>query len=143
MTIRKFLGAPYPIVKTPNGLFAQRSGIDQIKADLLQLLLTSPGERVMLPAYGTPLKRLFFEPNDPTIEDQARQMIATAIGVWEPRVIINNIIVSRNIDEDMLHSEDTLENKEHILYVQIDIVDPDDISEVQSLVLFVPLSGEL
>ncbi len=140
---RKFLGAPYPIVDTPNGLLAQSSGVDQIKADLLQLLLTNPGERVMLPAYGTPLKRLFFEPNDPTIEGQARQMIATAIKTWEPRIIVSNIIVSRDIDEDILNSEDTLENKEHILFVQIDIIDPEDISEVQSLVLFVPLSGEI
>ena len=139
--VRKFLGAPYPITNTPNGLLAQRSGIDQIKADLLQLLLTNPGERCMLPLYGTQLRKLFFEPNDPTIEIQAKQMIATAISTWEPRIIVNNIIVSRNIDENLLNIEDTLENKEHILFVQIDIVDPEDISEVQSLILFVPLSG--
>jgi phage baseplate assembly protein W len=46
-----FLGAPYPIIKSPRGLLRTQSGINQIKSDLLVLLLTEPGERVMLPEF--------------------------------------------------------------------------------------------
>lgn len=45
MTKKKFIGSQYPLKKTPRGIFAPLNGVDQIKADLLQLLLTNPGER--------------------------------------------------------------------------------------------------
>ena len=141
--MKKFLGLQYPLVSTSRGILAQKSGVDQIKADLLQLLLTNPGERVMMPLYGTPLRKFFFEPNDPALEEKVREEIIRSISTWEPRIIINNIRVSRQIDENALSSEDTLENKDHILYVQIDIVDPEDISTIRSLVLFVPIGGEI
>jgi phage baseplate assembly protein W len=64
MAKKKFLGLQYPLAKSSRGILAQKVGVDQIKADLLQLLLTNPGERVMLPTYGTPLRKLIFEPND-------------------------------------------------------------------------------
>ena len=67
MENKKFLGLQYPLVKTHRGILAQNTGVDQIKADLLQLLLTNPGERVMLPSYGTPLRELLFEQNDSTL----------------------------------------------------------------------------
>jgi len=35
-----------------------------IKNDMLQLLLTSPGERVMRPTYGVPIRQWAFEPLD-------------------------------------------------------------------------------
>jgi phage baseplate assembly protein W len=72
-------GFPYPIVKTSGGFFRAGSGAAQIKSDLLILLLTYPGERVMLPEFGTPLQDLIFEPGDKTLISQARQMIIKSI----------------------------------------------------------------
>ena len=69
----KFLGAPYPIIKHPRGFFHTQSGIDQVKADLLILLLTNPGERVMLPDFGAGLNRLMFEPNDSILVLQTKE----------------------------------------------------------------------
>lgn len=139
--VDKFLGLPYPIVKTPRGLLAQSRGVNQIKADLLQLLLTNPGERVMTPLFGTPLKKLIFEPNDPTLATQARQIIANAIRTWEPRIIVENIRVSSSIDRGKLHQDDNLEQAEYILGVEIEFFDPENITEIESLVLEVPLAG--
>jgi hypothetical protein len=45
----EFAGAPYPITKDPMGYFRIQSGIDQIRSDLLALILTNAGERPMLP----------------------------------------------------------------------------------------------
>lgn len=137
----KFIGLQYPLVKTPRGTFAQKSGVDQIKADMLQLLLTNPGERVMLPEYGTPLKRLFFEPNDTLLEDQARKMILDSLNQWEPRVAITDIIVTSNIPSELLNPEDAMEDKEHILFIKIEFVDPEDITEIQELALEIPLGA--
>jgi hypothetical protein len=139
MAIKKFLGLQYPFVKTPRGILAQKSGVDQIKADLLQLLLTNPGERVMLPAYGTPLRKLMFEPNDPSLEIMARQMIVDAILMWEPRIVVTDIQVSSRIEREDLHSQDTSDEQEAILSIKIKFVDPENISEVEELALEKPI----
>ena len=139
----KFLGLPYPIIKTPRGLLAQSNGVDQIKADLLQLLLTTPGERVMTPLFATPLKRLMFEQGDLSLEIQAVDIIAEAIRNWEPRVILNNIRASAgdNFNRNKLNKSDNLEQAGYILGIEIEFFDPENITEVESLVLEVPLAG--
>ena len=37
---KRFIGGQYPLVKSPRGILAPLTGVDQIKADLLQLLLS-------------------------------------------------------------------------------------------------------
>lgn len=138
--MKRFLGAQYPLQKGPRGIMAPLSGVDQIKADVLQLLLTNPGERVMLPLYGTPLKKLMFEPNDPRLASQAKQMIIDSIQMWEPRVEIVNIEVTSNFNTDKLHFNDPGYESESILGITIKFYDPEKIDEVQELELRVPIS---
>lgn len=138
---KRFLGCQYPLVKTPRGILAQKNGVNQIKADLLQLLLTNPGERCMLPDFGTPLRRLLFEPNDVILEAEARNMIANSIRKWEPRIELEGIQVSSIIDPNDLNTNDSGEDSGHILSIKIIFRDPTNISEVQELVLEVPLSS--
>lgn len=137
----KFLGLQYPLVKTPRGILANSSNVDQIKADLLQLLLTNPGERVMLPEFGTPLRKLIFEPNDSILETTARQMIADAILKWEPRIVVSNISVTSNFDKTDLHRDDSKDELGAILGIKIHFVDPENISQVESLELQLPIGG--
>lgn len=139
MAKKKFLGCQYPLVKTPRGLMAQKSGVNQIKADMLQLLLTNPGERVMMPNFGTPLRELIFEPNDPTLEIKARQMIADSITMWEPRVVITQIQVTSNFDRNDLHPLDSGDEREAVLGIKIAFVDPENIQEVEELALELPI----
>lgn len=136
----KFIGLQYPLQKTSRGLLAQKKGVDTIKADILQLLLTVPGERVMLPDFGTPLNRLIFEPNDPLLKETAKNMIINSINKWEPRVIISNIDVSIPTLDD-LNPTDSGDELESILKITIKFIDPDNISEVNELKLTVPLGG--
>ena len=135
------MGLQYPLVKTPRGTMAGRSGVDQIKADLLQLLLTNPGERVMLPEFGTPLRKLIFEPNDAALEAIAKKMIADSITRWEPRIVVSNISVTSRFDASKLHPEDTRSELGAILGIQIEFVDPENISQVESLVLELPVEA--
>jgi len=137
----KFLGLQYPLVKTTRGLLAQNNGVDQIKADLLQLLLTNPGERCMLPDFGTPLRKLIFEQNDSSLEIIAKQMIADSITKWEPRIVISDISVTSKFNREDLNKDDQGDEIENILGIKISFVDPDNISQVESLVLQLPLGG--
>lgn len=137
----KYIGLQYPVMKTPRGLFAQKQNVDQIKADLLQLLLTNPGERVMMPDFGTPLRRLIFDPNDFSLELEARRMVAESIQRWEPRIEITNIEVTANFDQADLHPDDPGDDREAILGIKIQFVDPQNISQVDELVLELPMGA--
>jgi phage baseplate assembly protein W len=139
--MRKFLGVPYPIRSSPKGFFYSQDGIDQIKSDMLCLLLTNPGERVMNPFFGTTLRRLIFEPNDSALQLQARNMILNSIKKWEPRIAVRQVEVKNKIDKTSMNKADDRTNEEHILFIRIIFVDPQQIQEVQELVLEVPLTG--
>lgn len=138
---KKFIGAPYPIIKHPRGFLRTVHGVDSLRADLLSLLLTNPGERVMLPTYGVALRKLIFEPGDTILVEQAREMIVTAIRTWEPRITVESIDITTNPDEELLNVNDDYTQREHILYIQIKFFDPENMAEVQELKLEVPLAG--
>jgi phage baseplate assembly protein W len=137
----KFLGLQYPLLKTPRGIMAQKNGVEQIKADLLQLLLTNPGERVMMPTFGTPLRQLIFEPNDSALEATAKQMIANAVLQWEPRIVVQNIEVTSNFAAKDMHPDDPGDEQPAILGIKIEFVDPDNIAQVEKIEMQLPLGG--
>lgn len=134
----KFLGIPYPVTKHAQGLFRAQGGVEQIKADLLALLLTNFGERVMLLDYGADLDRFIFEPNDDILREQVRTAITNAISKWEPRIVVSNINISIP-SADKLNQDQTLSDVEHILLIEIDIFDPENIQEIEQIRLEVPL----
>ncbi len=138
----RFIGAPYPIVKNSRGFLASQSGLDQIRSDLLCLLLTNPGERVMLPTFGTPLRELAFEQNDAVVIEKARELISNSIKTWEPRVTIEQINITNGPDMITLSDDDLMEDTGHILAIQILFFDPENIREIQELVFEVPLSNQ-
>jgi phage baseplate assembly protein W len=55
---------------------------DHVRGELIQLLLTSPGERAFLPAFGGGLRRLLFEPNDQVMAGLAKATVTHAIQRW-------------------------------------------------------------
>lgn len=139
-----FIGAPYPIRSNSQGYFYSQKGLSQIKSDLLILLMTEPGERCMLPQYGTPLRSLLFEQNDETTAEKARQLIIDSINMWEPRVTIEQLEVKTGLDDEDLSIYNEFDNRyelAHILYVYIRFFDPEDQNEVDELVIELPLSG--
>jgi phage baseplate assembly protein W len=136
-----FKGVPYPIVKKAKGYLSTQSDVDQIKSDLLILLLTNPGERVFNSSYGTPLRRLIFEQNDNIIVEQAREMILNSIRSWEPRIAVESVTVTNRINEKSLNKSDLKQDLEHILFISIKFIDPENIKQVEELVLQMPLAS--
>jgi phage baseplate assembly protein W len=139
-----FSGIGYPIIKSPKGYFPVTTDVDLIKGDIVMLLLTNPGERIMMPNFGTPLRTLLFDPNDSFLADKARTMIINSIAQWEPRVKIDAVNVSNGITQQtkgFLNPYDDLSQANNILAIQILFTYPGDIRSVQELVLQVPLQG--
>lgn len=61
---------------------APRTLDEHVRGELLQLLLTAPGERPFLPSFGAGLKRLVFERNDPISAALAKATVAQALSRW-------------------------------------------------------------
>lgn len=73
-----------------------------IKNDLVQLLLTAPGERVMRPDFGTLLRRFVF--NNITRESLVllRENILEAIAKYEPRITIKRFFIRDDADRNQV-----------------------------------------
>lgn len=73
-----------------------------IKNDLLQLLLTVPGERSFRPDFGTDIKSTLFEPIDSITLVNLRRSILLAIKKFEPRVRATEVQLNLSPDENTI-----------------------------------------
>ena len=132
-------GFQFPVTSNPLGYFYSQKGVNNIKGDLIQLLMTNPGDRVMLPLYGTPLRKYIFEQNIDSVRGAIRNDIANAIATWEPRITVKSIDVSVLTQKDPITLQ-TLSD-DHGILVKINYINPERIDAVQELVLAVPFEG--
>lgn len=90
----KFTGFKYPFGKAEDGNFLNKnSDVDLIKSNLRQLLLTHRGERVMLPLFGTNLKRYLMEPMDQLLFSRIRKEISESIERYASNVNLLKIVI--------------------------------------------------
>jgi phage baseplate assembly protein W len=71
---------------------------DQIKSNLLNLLLTDIGERIMNPNFGTLLRRFLFEGITDNNIESLRESILNSIAIYIPEITVLEIIISPNTD---------------------------------------------
>jgi phage baseplate assembly protein W len=55
---------------------------EHVRDELVQLLLTTPGERAFVPDFGGGVRRLVFEPADPGAQGMVKATITQAISNW-------------------------------------------------------------
>ena len=89
-----YFGYNPPFIGGPQNVLSKQIGIKLIQNDLLQLLLTLPGERIYRPTFGTPLRAMPFQPLTKQVLDDLRTKILLAVAQHEPRVIVANCIVT-------------------------------------------------
>ena len=84
-------------------VFAQSfSTEEQAVSNLKNLLLTRKGERFMQPDFGTQIVSSLFEQNTEDLETAIQDGLNEDIATWLPYIIIDNIIVERQIDRHAL-----------------------------------------
>jgi phage baseplate assembly protein W len=75
---------------------------DQIKSNLINLLLTTRGERIMNPLFGTGLRDFLFEGiTDSNLENLKLDLI-NSINIFIPEIIVQEIIITPNVDYNSL-----------------------------------------
>ena len=65
----------------------------EVKQNLKNLLMTSPGERVMLPTFGAGIRRMLFEPKLPVTYEKVHTAISTQIAKFMPFVNIQGVTI--------------------------------------------------
>jgi phage baseplate assembly protein W len=90
----KSLGISINKTSDRNGVFALNyTTLSQVKYNLINLILTKKGERVMQPDFGCDIWRILFEPiTEGTIDLAIETAITEAVSTWLPYINIDNII---------------------------------------------------
>lgn len=89
-------GISFPPRLGPDGSMAWSSGPDNIREAMTVILLTSPGERLMLPDFGGKLRAFLFEPNTVATRSLLQAEIQKALQAWEARITVQSVSVDQD-----------------------------------------------
>ena len=116
------IGISLPIQAGMNGYFNQTyTTLTQVGSNLINLLLTIPGERYMQPTFGSKLHEYIFEQFDDYIEDGIIDSITRSIEEWLPYVQIHELTVIP--DEDYHKIYVSLDQFKFLIILPINISD--------------------
>jgi phage baseplate assembly protein W len=73
---------------------------EQIKSNLVNLLLTNKGERVFNPEFGADLGTALFEGINESIVETITDLINTNVAIFVPEVQLTNVIVDINTPDN-------------------------------------------
>ena len=95
MNSSSFLGTglTFPFEINSLGEVAKSSNEDNIAESIYIILMTKPGERLMLKEFGSYIHQLIFSPNDVTTRELMRVYIQKALERWEKRIEVKKVDV--------------------------------------------------
>lgn len=94
------VGILLPCTRGNSGYFKQTySDIERAHSNLKMLLLTSKGERPMMPTYGSDLRYLLFNPGEDEYDELFEDAIIEAAQMWMPEVTIIGVLVDRELPD--------------------------------------------
>lgn len=99
MALSKTYGIKFPFKESNEGKYLSLTNTpeEEIRADLLHLILTRKGSRYYLPDFGTRIYEFIFEPMDGPTFDAIRSDIQTAVDKYIPNLQINDISITSSI----------------------------------------------
>jgi phage baseplate assembly protein W len=87
----------------PSGPFnSTYSTADQIKSNLINLLLTDKGERVFNPQFGTDLRIVLFEGITDDTNEVIKRLINTNVAMFIPSITVTNIDIVKDEDHNKI-----------------------------------------
>ena len=108
-------GIGFPFTINSLGRVASLTSDDNIRAKVLQVLLTSPGERVMQPQFGCGLRDLVFDPNNDVLAATTEFTAAKALQQWlDDEIVVQSVDVTS--EEGSLQIE--------VVYTRRDLLQP-------------------
>lgn len=84
----------FRFILNPNtGDFALKKDAEAVKQSIMNILLTSRGERPFQPEFGGNLKAYLFENFDAVTQAAMENVIVNTLRNYEPRVRVNNVVI--------------------------------------------------
>jgi hypothetical protein len=99
------IGINFPFVDSAKGYYLDMTvtDADEIRANLMHLLLTNKGERFMMPNFGTDLIKYLFEPMINKTFSDLKLEINDTVKKFIPNLQVDDIIIDEtNLDEHMV-----------------------------------------
>ena len=91
----KYVGIGFPLDHSPEGFFYKtKTVLEQAKANLQNLLLTTPGERIFQPEFGSQLKSIVFEQGE-DIPNRIEEAIRSAVDKFLEYINIENVFTTQ------------------------------------------------
>lgn len=112
-------------IEPGTGRVAQSSGRAKLRENLLHLLRTSVGERFLRRDYGAGLRDVLQEPHAEAMQALIERRVVAAVGRFEPRVAIQEILVERRGDTvvaELVYRIGTDAEPDHVA-VPLDVAD--------------------
>ena len=114
-------GINFPFKDSRRGDFLELTQLEsqQVKSDLIHLLLTRKGSRYYLPEFGTRLYEFLFEPFDGLTFDAIQSDIRDAVQNFMPNLLLNQITITPAdpMEEvDIMIGENTVGTSESPIY---------------------------
>tara|TARA_R110002020_G_scaffold11020_2_gene41994 strand:- start:19 stop:432 length:414 start_codon:yes stop_codon:yes gene_type:complete len=95
------IGVAFPLDEA-NMFSGTETEKEQIKANLINLLLTYPGERINLPNYGVGLKKLIFQQEQDINESSLLTIIERQTQIYIPRIQLQRVSTGSSEDKHTL-----------------------------------------
>ena len=73
-----------------------------VRQNLKNLLLTSPGERIMIPDFGAGLRKIMFEPMLPETFQRAKEAIYSQVNSYMPFLSVEGVFFITNEEDSNL-----------------------------------------
>jgi phage baseplate assembly protein W len=104
----KTYGINFPFQDSKEGkyLSLSQTADEEVRTDLLHLILTRKGSRYYLPDFGTRIYEFIFEPMDGTTFQAIKEDIKLSVEKYIPNLTINEITLTPYLDD--LESEGVL-----------------------------------
>jgi uncharacterized protein len=93
-------GWEFPLKVDTQGGIALTGERNEIEQAILIILGTQIGTRVMRPTFGSRLYELIFMPNNLHTAALAQRYVEEALGMWEPRIQVIDVITEPHNEQD-------------------------------------------
>ena len=118
MTDSKTYGVFFPFRDSLRGNYLRltQSPDEEIRTDLLHLILTRKGSRYFLPDFGTRIYEFIFEPMDGPTFDAIKADVRQAVDKFIPNLQINDITIKPYLESEPLPGEINYDELEGEIY---------------------------
>lgn len=97
-------GVGFPVRPDPvRGAVGYRSGAEKVRQSIEVVLRTEPGERLMRPRFGCPLRQFLMEPNSVATRSRLERAVTAALAAFEPRIELTGVTASPGAEPSLIH----------------------------------------